>query len=234
MANFTSKKILLFGPVFNQAVACTTGVIFFAVLQAREGKREVSMKRQTSATRKTQKKTTPCPRTIVLLDSAPDIPLKGTVTGFCACAASWFLVWRTFFQDWLLVKKSSVDSETPEKATISVSKTYLIHFGSFKRHILYFCASIVEKIQSYWGVVHEAIFFVVSIPTNGSNVAFNVVLWLSFLSVKFSSQRSTFSGEFLNVKYVKKVEKGFHDTAMDYKWDEHVRSTKRFSFIWDN
>ena len=64
--------------------------------------------------------------------------------------------------------------------------------------------------------MHEAIFFVVKIPTNGSNVAFNVVLWLSFLFVKFSSQRSTFSGEFLNVKYVKKVEKGFLDTAMDY------------------
>ena len=50
-------------------------------------------------------------------------------------------------------------------------------------------------------------------------MAFNVVLWLSFLSVKISSQRSTFSGEFLNVKYVKKVEKGFLDTAMDYNWD---------------
>ena len=67
--------------------------------------------------------------------------------------------------------------------------------------------------------MHEAIFFVVCIPTNGSNVTFNVVLWLSFLSVKFSSQRPTFSEEFLNVKYVKKVEKGFLDTAMDYKWD---------------
>ena len=34
------------------------------------------------------------------------IVLKGTVTRFCACAASWSLVWRTFFQDWLLVKNS--------------------------------------------------------------------------------------------------------------------------------
>ena len=39
---------------------------------------------------------------------------------------------------------------------------------------------------------------------------------LSFLSIKFSSERSTFSGLFLNVKYVKKVEKGFLDTAVDY------------------
>ena len=46
-----------------------------------------------------------------------------------------------------------------------------------------------------------------------------MVLWLSSLSVQISSQRSTFSGEFLNVKYLKKVEKGFLDTATDYKWD---------------
>ena len=35
----------------------------------------------------------------------------------------------------------------PEKAIISVFKSYLVHFGSFKRHILYFCASIVEKFE---------------------------------------------------------------------------------------
>ena len=64
--------------------------------------------------------------------------------------------------------------------------------------------------------MHEAMFVVVSVPTNGSSVACNVVIWLSFLSIKFSSQRSTFSGYFLNVKYVKKVEKGFLDTAVDY------------------
>ena len=83
-------------------------------------------------------------------------------------------VLQTFFQDWLLVKKStSIDPETPEKAIISVFKSYLVHFGSFKRHILYFCASIVEKIRSHWGEVHEAMFVVVSIPTctNGSNEA---------------------------------------------------------------
>ena len=125
--------------------------------------------------------------------------------------------WRTFFQDWLLVKKSSsIDPETPEKAIISVFKSCLVHFGSFKRHILYFCASIVEKIRSHWGELHEAMLVVVSVPTNGSSVACNVVIWLSFLSFKFSSQRSTFCRWFLNVKYVKKVEKGFLDTAVDY------------------
>ena len=67
--------------------------------------------------------------------------------------------------------------------------------------------------------MHEGILFVVSVPTNGTNVAFNVVIWLSFLSIEFSSQRSTFFGEVLNVKYVKKVEKGFLDIAVDYKWD---------------
>ena len=62
-------------------------------------------------------------------------------------------------------------------------------------------------------------FVVVSVPTNGSSVACNVVIWLSFLSIKFSSQRSTFCGQFLNVKYVKKLEKGFLDTAVDYEQD---------------
>ena len=62
-------------------------------------------------------------------------------------------------------------------------------------------------------------FVVVSIPTNGSSVACNVVKWLSFLSITFSSQRSNFSDQFLNVKYVKKIEKGFLDTAVDYKQD---------------
>ena len=63
-------------------------------------------------------------------------------------------------------------------------------------------------------------FVVLSVPTNGSSVACNVVIWLSFLSIKFSSQRSNFFfGQVLNVKYVKKVEKGFLDTAVDYKWE---------------
>ena len=83
------------------------------------------------------------------------------------------------FQDRLLVKKSSfIDPETPEKAILSVFERYFVHFGSFKRHILYFCASIVEKIRSHWGEVHEGILFVVSVPTNGSNAVFNVVIWL--------------------------------------------------------
>ena len=89
-----------------------------------------------------------------------------------------------FFKIGVLVKKSSsIDPETPEKAIISVFKSYLVHLGSFKRHILYFCASIVEKIRSHWGEPYEAKFVVVSVPTNGSNVAFNVVIWLSFLSI---------------------------------------------------
>ena len=123
-------------------------------------------------------------RKFIAFHSDPSVP-KGTVTRFFACAATWFLFWRTVFQHWRLVKKSSsIDPETPEKAIISVFKSYLVHLGSFKRHILYFCASIVEKIRSHWGEPYEAKFVVVSVPTNGSNVAFNVVIWLSFLSIK--------------------------------------------------
>ena len=70
----------------------------------------------------------------------------------------------------------------------------MVHFGSFKRHILYFCASIVEKIRSHSGEVHEVTLFVASVPTNGSKVAFNVVNRLLLLSIKFYSQRSTFLG----------------------------------------
>ena len=64
-------------------------------------------------------------------------------------------------QDWLLVKKySSIDPETPAKADITVFKSYLVHFGSFKGYILYSCASIVEKIRSHRGKVHKGILLI--------------------------------------------------------------------------
>ena len=121
----------------------------------------------------------------LIVNDDSSVGFKGTVTRFCACAATWFLSGGQFFKIGVLVKKSSsIDPETPEKAIISVFKSYLVHLGSFKRYILYFCASIIEKIRSHWGKPYEAKFVVVSVPTNGSNVAFNVVIWLSFLSIK--------------------------------------------------
>ena len=52
--------------------------------------------------------------------------IKGTVTCFFACVASWFLFWQTFFQDWVSVNKSSsIDPEMPEKAIISVFNSYI-------------------------------------------------------------------------------------------------------------
>ena len=151
------------------------------------------------------------------------------MTRFCACAATWFLFWRTVFQDWRLVKKSSsIDPETPEKAIISVFKSYLVHLGSFKRHILYFCASIVEKIRSHWGEPYEAKFVVVSVPTNGSNVAFNVVICLSFLYIKVLQStiylwriffkrflRCSFRIIFILIRYVATIAmKAFYDEAL--------------------
>ena len=53
-------------------------------------------------------------------------------------------------------------------------------------------------------------------------MAFNVVIWLSFLSTKFSTQRSTFFGYVLNIKCIKKVERGFLDIAVYYTWDATV------------
>ena len=44
---------------------------------------------------------------------------------------------------------TSIDPEMPEKAIILVFISYLVHLGSFKRQISYFCASIVEKIRSH-------------------------------------------------------------------------------------
>ena len=47
-------------------------------------------------------------------------------------------------QDWLLGKKSSsIDPEMPKKAIISVFKSYLVHFGSFKRRM--FLVSLLHE-----------------------------------------------------------------------------------------
>ena len=56
------------------------------------------------------------------------------------------------------------------------------------------------------GKVHEAIFVVVSVPTNGSGVACNVVIWLLFLSIKFSSQR----GKMKHDSGIKEISKVFY------------------------
>ena len=42
---------------------------------------------------------------------------------------------------------SSIDPERSEKVIISVLKSYLAQFGSFKSHILYFHGSFVEKFE---------------------------------------------------------------------------------------
>ena len=68
--------------------------------------------------------------------------VKGTVTRFCAYEAFWFLVWRTFFQSWLSVKKSSsIEPERPEKAMISVLKSSLCKKNSWLACVL-FCRSL--------------------------------------------------------------------------------------------
>ena len=62
--------------------------------------------------------------------------------------ASWFLVLRTFFQDWLLVKKIFFHQpgETRESYYISIQELFG-PFWKFKLHILYFCARIVKRIR---------------------------------------------------------------------------------------
>ena len=156
--------------------------------------------------------------------------LKGTVTRFCACAATWFLSGEQFFKIGVLVKNSSSsDPETPEKAIISVFKSYLVHLGNFYQYS--------RAIWSIWEVL-DAIFciFVQVLSRKVKVIEDNrtkpcsllsvfiqtdqmwPLMWSSgfhFCLLMFSSQRSTFDGYFLNDKYVKSVKKGFLDTAVD-------------------
>lgn len=66
--------------------------------------------------------------------------------------------------------------------------------------------------------MHEAIFVVVTVPTNGSIVAFNVVIWVHFCLLKFKVSPVNdlpLPNSFQNRKCIKKVESGFLDTAVD-------------------
>lgn len=73
-------------------------------------------------------------------------------------------------------------SERPEKAIVSVLKSYLVHLKVLNA---IFCIPWIHcwEIWSHWGEVHKAIFVVVSVGTNGSN-KFGVS-WghLAFISV---------------------------------------------------
>ena len=109
------------------------------------------------------------------------------------------------FQDWRLLKKSpSIDPETPEKAIISVFKSYLVHLESFKRFCI-FCVSITEEFE----VIEEkrtkpSLLLSMFLQTD----QMWPLMWSSgfhFCLLRFSSERSTFDGYFLNDKYVKRV-----------------------------
>ena len=80
-------QILPFGPPFNQLVACITGVIFFAFLQESEGNHEVSEKRQTSATGKTQKKQRPVHKPLLFGIPPQTYPLMALLTRFALAFA---------------------------------------------------------------------------------------------------------------------------------------------------
>ena len=153
----------------------------------------------------------------LIVNDDSSVSFKGTVTRFCACAATWFLFGEQFFKIGVLLKKSSsIDPETPEKAIISVFKSYLVHLGSFKRYILYFCASIVEKIRNNWEDDHTKPCSLLSVFIQTDQMW--PLMWSSgfhFCLLMYSSQRSTFDGYFLNDKFVKRVKKGFLDTAVD-------------------
>ena len=78
---------------------------------------------------------------------------------------------------------SSIDPERSEKVIISVLKSYLAQFGSCKPHILYFHGSFVEKFE----VIEDkcTISHIRCCQCFTTDVALNVVIWLSFLSIKF-------------------------------------------------
>ena len=96
-----------------------------------------------------------------------------------------------------LFSRLAFGEKNPLPSTLRCPKKLLYQYSRAIWSILevlnaIFC--IVEKIRSHSGEVHEVTLFVASVPTNGSKVAFNVVNRLSFLSIKFYSQRSTFLG----------------------------------------
>ena len=89
-----------------------------------------------------------------------------------------------------------------EEAIISILKSYLVHFGGFvfSRKHCWEIRGVEEKCTKPYSVV-------VSIPTNGPNVAFKVVIWLSFLSIKFLQTTIYLCWIGLNGKCIKKVQK---------------------------
>ena len=96
-------------------------------------------------------------------------------------------------------KSSSIDPETPEKAIISVFESYLVHLGSFKRHILYFCASIVENCTKPCALLSVFLRTDQMWP----------LMWSSgfhFCLLRFSSQRPTVDGYFLELKRVSSIQ----------------------------
>ena len=118
-----------------------------------------------------------------------------------------------FFKIGVLVKKSSsIDPETPEKAIISVFKSY------------WFIWEVLNAIFSIFVQVLSRKFKVIEENRTKPSSLLSVFLqtdqmWSSgfhFCLLRFFSQRSTFEGYFLNDKYVKRVKKGFLDTALDY------------------
>ena len=114
-------------------------------------------------------------------------------------------------------KSSSIDPQTPEKSIMSVVKSYLVHLGSFKRHFCFFVQVLSRKFE----VIEEY-------RTKPSSLLSAFLqtdemwplMWSSgfrfCVLLRFSSQRSTFDGYLLNDKYVKRIKKGFLDTAVDY------------------
>ena len=95
-------------------------------------------------------------------------------------------------------------------------------FRKFKTPYFLFSCKHCREIRGHWGEVHEAIFVVVSTDlqtlTNRSNVAFNVVIWLSFLFIKFLQStiylcRIVFKRWMYN--NIRKLKSGFLDTAVD-------------------
>ena len=102
-----------------------------------------------------------------------------------------------FFKIGVLVKKSSsIDPEAPEKAIISVFKSYLVHLGSFKRHICIFVQVLSRKFE----VIEEnrtkpCSLLSVFLQTD----QIGPLMWSSgfvFCLLMLSSQRSTFANIF--------------------------------------
>ena len=124
-----------------------------------------------------------------------DIDFQGTVTCFCDVQRLDFWSGEPFFKICFWWKNPlPLTLRCPRRLLYQYSRAIWSILEVLNAIFCIFVQALLRKLEVIQKNCTKAYYFIVSVPTNGSNVAFNVVIWLSFLSTKFSIQRSTFFG----------------------------------------